>query len=102
VCGINPERQKIFHRSFAKQIVANLGDHRNICAAQPRRHRLVSALPAKSQVEALSENSFPRAWKGIAESRQIGISTANNRNAGQSGHSFSSKIAPRSYNSKSK
>ena len=63
---VDSKRRKILHGSFAKEVVADFGDHHNRRAAEPRGHGLVRALAAKAKIKALAEDGFARPGKCIS------------------------------------
>ncbi len=80
--GVDAEGDEVIDRRLPEQVVADLGHHRHLRAAEPRGDRLIRALSAEAEVKALAEHSLTGARKYIRESRKVRVGAADNGNAG--------------------
>ncbi len=69
--GVDAEGGEIIDRRLPEQVVADLGHHHHLGAAKPRRDRLIRALSAEAQIEALAEQSFAGARERIREGHEV-------------------------------
>ena len=79
---VDAKRCEILHRRFAEKVVADLGYHHYIRAAESRCHRLIRAFSAKTKIKTGAKNGFARPGKTVAEGGEIGIRAADDRYAG--------------------
>ena len=84
--GLDALRLEVADRRRAEEIVADAGDHRHLGAAEPRRHRLVGALAAPAEVEALAEDGLARLGEAVGEGGQVDVGAADHCNPGSFGH----------------
>jgi len=94
--GVDPKLLEVLNRCRTEQIVAHLGNHENVSAAEPGGHRLICPLASKTEIELLAKNCFSGLRETIAKGSQVNICTSNHRNS----RTFRHRIAESSQRSR--
>ena len=81
VRGVDSLLAKVFDGRGTEQIAAHTRHHKNFGSAETRRHGLVRALAAESEIELLPEDGFARLRKLIGKSGQVNVGAANHSDA---------------------
>ncbi len=93
---VDSEGGEVADRGLAEQVAADLGDHHDFRAAQPRGDRLVGAFAAETQIETPAEHRLAGPRKRVAERDEIGVGAADDGNPGGIRHAaFSHQLMAR-------